>query len=233
LLESQEYIEKYFCTPETTPLRVVRGASPPYSVPHVPRYVVYSPDHSPFLEAIFDTPSLMQLKICDFSEASLHDPAHPEGAKRKLNCPNVHAAPEVIFNELVSPASDIWAMGNTMHQILTGGATVGATAIPGAPGCPKDEVVSEMVRLLGKLPDRWWTRWEARSKYFDEAENWIGDTKTNRTAEPLGSCITAAYLPPDQKGAFEKVLAGIFVYEPQDRLTARDVVRELAYLEEK
>jgi serine/threonine protein kinase len=233
LLESRENIEKYFGTPETTPLRVVRGFSPPYSAPHVPRYVVYSPDQSPFLEAIFDTPSLVQLKICDFSEASLHDPARPEGAKRKLNCPNVHAAPEVIFDELVSPASDMWALGNTMHQILTGGGTEGATVIPGAPGCPKDEVVSEMVRLLGRLPDRWWTRWEARSKYFDEAGKCIGDIKANRTAEPLGSRISAVYLPTDQKRAFQKVLAGIFVYEPQDRLTAGDVVRELAYLEEK
>ncbi|KDR80282.1 hypothetical protein GALMADRAFT_62225 [Galerina marginata CBS 339.88] len=233
LLESQENIEKYFGTPETTPLRVCQGASPPYSAPHVPRYVVYSLDYSPILEAIFETPSLVQLKICDFSEASLHDPASPDGAKRNLNCPNVHAAPEVIFDELVSPASDMWALGNTMHQILTGGGTEGVTVIPGAPGCGKDEVVSEMVRLLGRLPDRWWTRWEARSKYFDEAGKWIVDTKANRTPEPLSSRITEFYLPPDQRRAFEKVLAGIFVYEPQDRLTARDVVRELACLEEK
>ncbi|KDR80219.1 hypothetical protein GALMADRAFT_116853 [Galerina marginata CBS 339.88] len=198
LLESQENIEKYFGTPETTSLRVVPGASPLYSAPHVPRYVVYSPDHSPFLEAIFETPSLVQVKICDFSEASLHDPARPEGVKRKLNCPNVHAAPEVIFDELVSPASDMWALGNTMHQILTGCGTEGATAIPGASRCSRDQVVSEMVRLLGRPPDRWWTRWEARSEYFDEAENRICDTKENKAPEPLGIRINAPLLPPDQ-----------------------------------
>ncbi|KDR80218.1 hypothetical protein GALMADRAFT_61725 [Galerina marginata CBS 339.88] len=234
LLESQENIEKYFGTPQKTLLRIRHGATPPYSAPHVPRYVVHTPDQSCLLEAIFETPSLVQLKICDFSEASLHDPTRPKGVKRKLNCPSVHAAPEVIFDELVSPASDMWAMGNTMHQILTGGRE-GATVIRGAPGCSRDEVVCQMVRLLGRPPDRWWTRWEARSKYFDEAENWIGNTEANRTPKPLGIRFRADYLPLDEQQALQKVLAGIFVYEPQDRLTARDVVSELACfkLEEK
>jgi serine/threonine-protein kinase SRPK3 len=127
----------------------------------------------------------------------LHDPAHPAGTKRKLNCPNVHAAPEVIFDDLASPSSDIWAMGNTMHQILTGGGLEGLTFIPGAEHCSKDDGVAETVRILGKLPETWWSRWEARSKHYDEEGRLTGEMKTNNPRESLGSRISAFYLPDE------------------------------------
>lgn len=229
-MHSPRDIEQYFGEPETTTLRVVRGATPTYGPPHVPQYVVYSPDLFLFLDPFFKNPSAAQIKICDFSEASLHDPTHPEGIKRKLNCPNVHAAPEVIFDDLASPSSDIWAMGNTMHQILTGGGTEGRTFIPGAARCSKDDVVSEMVRLLGRLPEKWWTRWEARSRYRDEEGRPIGKTELE-AREPLESRISTFYLSGAQKTAFAKVLEGIFRYEPQDRLSASDIVTALVSLE--
>lgn len=230
-LHSQRDVERYFGQPETTTLRVIEGTTPPYDPPNVPRYVVYSPDSSLFLEPFFQDSSAAQIKICDFSEASLHDPAHPAGTKRTLNCPNVHTAPEVIFDDLASPASDIWAMGNTMHQILTGGGTEGVTFIPGAERCSKDDVVSEMVRLLGKLPERWWSSWEARSEYYDEEVRPVDGRRTSKVSEPLGSRISTFYLPGEQKTLFEKVLKGIFCYEPRDRLCASEVVTALLLLE--
>ncbi|KAH6877432.1 kinase-like domain-containing protein [Coprinopsis sp. MPI-PUGE-AT-0042] len=219
----------YFGAPETLAIRVVKDASPLYDVPHIPRYVVYSPDSSLFLEPLFENPSLAELKICDFSESSLHDPAtSPSGIKRKLNCPNVHAAPEVIFDDLASPASDIWALGNTIHQIMTGGGTESLTAIPGSPGCSRDEVLCHMVRIFGKLPERWWSRWEKRSEYFDDEGRWVAGKETPSPEGALCSGIPAVYLSESEKEAFRKVLSGIFVYEPEDRLTARGLVEELA-----
>lgn len=32
----------------------------------------------------------------------------------------------------------------------------------------RDEVLAEVVRTFGKLPDRWWGRWEKRPDYFAE-----------------------------------------------------------------
>ncbi|KAG6889004.1 hypothetical protein C0995_004472 [Termitomyces sp. Mi166 len=30
------------------------------------------------------------------------------------------------------------------------------------------EIIIEMIRTFGKLPDRWWTQWEQRDKFFGE-----------------------------------------------------------------
>lgn len=220
----------YFGVPETGALRLVNGAVPPHSAPHVPLYFVELPDHSLFLDHIFKNPSQGEIKICDFSESSLHDPARGS-LKRTMNCPTVYASPEVIFDQLASPSSDIWALGNTMHQILTGGGTEGRTVIPGEVGCSEDEVLCEIVLLLGKLPDRWWAQWKGRPQYFDEEGRWIGNTKAHSTPGQKLSRVTAdAYLAGDEKEVFETALRGIFVYGPQDRLTASDVAREFMFL---
>ncbi|KAH6877435.1 kinase-like domain-containing protein [Coprinopsis sp. MPI-PUGE-AT-0042] len=225
-LKSLDDVEKYFGPPETLAIRLRGGKSPLYEAPHMPRYVVYSPDSELFLGPLFENPSLAELKICDFSESSLHDPAtSPSGIKRKMNCPIVYAAPEVIFDDLASPASDIWALGNTIHQIMTGCGTL--TAIPGRAGCSREEVLCSMVRMFGKLPERWWSRWEKRSEYFDDEGRWIGEKESPSPPRALCTGISATFLSESEKEAFREVLCRIFAYEPEDRLTARGLVKEL------
>ncbi|KAH6877433.1 protein kinase [Coprinopsis sp. MPI-PUGE-AT-0042] len=126
-LKSPDDIEKYFGAPTTLAITLRKGRSSLFNVPHLPRFVVYPAHYTHFYEQLFADPSLAELRICDFSESSLFDPATlvPHGTKRKLNCPDTHLAPEVIFDDLVSPASDIWALGNSMHQIMDGGGTEG------------------------------------------------------------------------------------------------------------
>jgi hypothetical protein len=39
----------------------------------------------------------------------------------------------------------------------------------------EDELLAEMVRFFGKLPEGWWRKWEARGDFFDENGRWLGD----------------------------------------------------------
>jgi serine/threonine-protein kinase SRPK3 len=210
---------------------VWKGASPLYGIPHIPRYVVRSPDPELFLKPLFDNPSLAELKICDFSESHLQEPSTSlQFTKRTMNCPNVYASPEVILDDLASPASDIWALGNTLYQIMTGGWE-SQPAIPGRPGCSRDEVLSSMVRMFGKLPEKWWDRWEKRSEYFDVEGRWVAE-KDPLPCPPVELCarMSRRVLSGSEREAFGKILYGMLAYEPGSRLTARDLVEELTKL---
>jgi serine/threonine-protein kinase SRPK3 len=148
------------------------------------------------------------------------------GAQRKLNCPRVYAAPEVMFDELVSPASDVWAMGNLLHYILSGGQEMGSSVISGRPNPTDEEVLKNIVLALGKLPNPWWQRWEERRKHFDEearpAEGVRGISRLVRTSK--------AYIKEEESEVFEKVLWGMFDYNPRMRLTSREVANRLEWL---
>ena len=167
LFKSREKTKDLLGEPTLLEPRFYSKASPPESSQRVPRYLVYRLSITPILQLIADDPSQSHIKLCDFGESSFHDPGST-GAHRKLNCPRVYAAPEVIFDELVSPASDVWAMGNLLHYILSGGQEMGSSVISGRPNPTDEEVLKNIVLVLGKLPDRWWQRWEERRKYFDE-----------------------------------------------------------------
>ncbi|KAH6903313.1 kinase-like domain-containing protein [Coprinopsis sp. MPI-PUGE-AT-0042] len=238
-MKSSEEVEKYFGAPETLEMRLWKGRNPPFKVPHSPRYVVGLPDYTLFFRQLFDTPSLAELRICDFSESSLHSPdTFPYGTKRKLNCPKVHRAPEVIFDDLASPASDMWALGSTMHQIMTGAGTECDTAMPipvsivgGGPGISTDKVLCAMVQVLGKLPERWWSCWEKRAEYFDEEGQGIqGEQGVEYPPKVLGKEIYAPYVGERVKEVFMKALSQILVYEPGERLKAHELVEELSAL---
>jgi serine/threonine-protein kinase SRPK3 len=228
-LQSPGDIEKYFGTPETFEIRLRKDRSPLFDPPHIPRYIVFPACHSLLFEQIFANPSLAELKICDFGESSLLDPPSTS-TKRHLNCPNVYAAPEVIFDNVASFATDIWALGNTIHHIMDGGSD-GETAIQARLGCSRDEVLCSMVLTLGsKLPERWWNIWEKRKDYFDEEGEWVGGKR------PYGpSALGPRMFPPGsflggRWEAFVEILRRTFAYEPMERLTAPELVKELRCL---
>ncbi|KAH6903328.1 kinase-like domain-containing protein [Coprinopsis sp. MPI-PUGE-AT-0042] len=236
-LKSPDDIEKYFGAPTTLAITLRKGRSSLFNVPHLPRFVVYPAHYTHFYEQLFADPSLAELRICDFSESSLFDPATlvPHGTKRKLNCPDTHLAPEVIFDDLVSPASDIWALGNSMHQIMDGGGTEGRSAIEGESECSMDEILCRMVHAFGsKLPDRWWNAWEKRTEYFDDQGQWVVDPGMFRPRQLLlgRGMYRPSFFPGGTKEAFVEVLRRIFVYEPVERLTAAELVKELGWLKD-
>ena len=213
---SYQDLQKYLGEPYKRPLSV-RDGIPVTSTPHEPKYVVPSPDRLELLRLCLSSPGTVHVKICDFGEAFLWD---VKPAITQLNTPCVYAAPEIIFNDHVSPAVDVWALAVLIHIVLSGGYLL-FNSYHGI----KQEVLREMVLTLGKLPDRWWTKWEDRSQYFDENGMFTGDR--SKLPEVSGKFLK---MPPDRMEGkeleeFERVIRMMVSYEAVDRISVAEVVR--------
>lgn len=163
---------------------------------------------------------MANIKICDFGEAFVWE---GKPSRIKLNTPCVYAAPEIIFEDLISPATDVWAMAVFVHTVLSGGADL-FISLHGL----NKEVLREMVLTLGKLPERWWTTWENRSEFFDED----GTLTADRKKLPRGSVrflkISSSRMGEKELIELEKVLRIMVSYEIRDRIPTSEVVRLLS-----
>jgi len=209
-------LQKYLGDPYKRPL-LARDGKPVTSTPHKPNYVVASPEPLQLLQLCLSSPEAVCVKICDFRESF---PWDVKPMITRLNTPCVYAAPEIIFHDHVSPAMDIWALAVFIHIVLSGGSFL-FDSYYGI----KQEVLREMVLTLGKLPDRWWTKWEDRSQYFDESGTFIGDR--TKLSPVSGKFLK---IPPDRMEAkeleeLERVIRMMVSYEVVDRVSAAEVVR--------
>lgn len=144
-----------------------------------PAYVVESPSMSTLL-----SPSLLSgdITVIDFGTAfflSHRDPplsssspsALPTDEDKKkeednipiaVGIPAAYAAPEVMFDNVASKASDVWALACTIFH-MRAGFDIFESYFGGY-----DEALGHMVCTLGKLPYSWWRRWEGRKDQFDD-----------------------------------------------------------------
>ncbi|KAF9003351.1 kinase-like domain-containing protein [Cyathus striatus] len=132
---------------------------------HRPTMVVYSGHQlPPLLEICLSSPDNVHIKICDFGESFIYNPPSQLHKPFDFNMPLRYRAPEILFNDIVSPApsTDIWALG-VLYMIINEKHSPFITD-----SIDKDEVIQWMVMILGKLPDKWWVRWAARAKYFNK-----------------------------------------------------------------
>lgn len=100
----------------------------------------------------------------------------------ELGIPENYLPPELLLEEedAISPACDLWALGCTLFEIRQ--------QIPLFYMIfDKDELLAEIVRFFGKLPEPWWGKWEAREDFFDSQGRWIrdGDTEEEWTLEVI------------------------------------------------
>ncbi|KAF8149448.1 kinase-like domain-containing protein [Crassisporium funariophilum] len=214
---SQQQMLQYFGEPRKR-LLTRRDREPTTTSPHVPAYLVTSPDAADLLKVcLTPTPTndIPHIKICDFGEAFLWK-GTPRS--RNLNTPRVYAAPEVIFHSPISPATDVWALAVLMHMILSGGMSL-FSSYRG----DEDEVVREMVLILGKLPEPWWRQWKGRKEWFDGNGIFTGD----RTKLPpvSGKLVKVFGMGEEDRKAFERLVKKMVCYEMKDRISADEVVR--------
>ncbi|KAI1912488.1 hypothetical protein LOZ65_005977 [Ophidiomyces ophidiicola] len=100
-----------------------------------------------------------------------------------------------------------------------------------------DQVLQEHVEMIGKLPDPWWSQWEAGSDIFDDdgtknvkehlqqyyinsSRGWDQrlDMQNNfRVREGFATLL------PEEGQAFNKMLRLMLVFEPQKRATIEEV----------
>lgn len=152
-----------------------------------------------------------------------------------LGIPENYLPPEVIIDDenAIGPACDLWALGCTLFEIRRQMQIF--YMVYG-----KDELLTEMVQYFGRLPEKWWSKWEARPEYFNEEGQRINlDGTMKETKITLEAALRhEVSLPPQKEGDEKKVLeiseeeiaschdllTKLFQYDPEKRLSAVEVV---------
>ncbi|KAK7409341.1 hypothetical protein QQX98_008465 [Neonectria punicea] len=207
--------------PKKTEVRSVSGGILPASSP---RYLVLPADIDRLgAEYLTD-----QICVIDFGE-SFPISSPPDD----LGIPEHYLPPEVLLEEAnaIGPACDLWALGCTLFEIRE--------QIPLFYMIPDDqELIAEMVRFFGKLPEGWWDKWEGRADYFDEQGQWLRPTSHDWSLEVALSKPSSFIPGPDHTEgmptslitpvAEQKLMADLlyklFRYEPGERLSTEEVL---------
>jgi hypothetical protein len=95
-----------------------------------------------------------------------------------------------------------------------------------------DDITAEHVDTLGKLPSRWWGKWEARDEYFDES----GEPNQGRQVRSWKDCFEKHIQIPrqqaeipgfdaEEKAAVLHMLESMLSFEPEKRSNANDILR--------
>jgi hypothetical protein len=95
-----------------------------------------------------------------------------------------------------------------------------------------DDITAEQVDTRGSLPPRWWEKWEARHKYFDEngkpncgrqIRSW-----EDRFEKHIQLPRQDAGIPGfdvEEKAAVMDMLRSMLSFEPEKRLTAQEILK--------
>ncbi|KAI9703361.1 MAG: hypothetical protein M1836_007929 [Candelina mexicana] len=166
------------------------------------------------------------ISILDFGEASF-----ASESRRQWHTPILLQAPEALLGEPVGQPTDIWAFACTIFAIFNN-KSLFEGFMPNA-----DDVLSEIVDTLGRLPNHWWRKWEQRGEFYEEdgRKKTDGLVEEYREVKPLAVRLRRMRSsPPAAKEAeqlSEEDLAGLqqlmercLRYKPEDRATAEDIL---------
>ncbi|PYH37021.1 kinase-like protein [Aspergillus neoniger CBS 115656] len=165
-----------------------------------------------------------RVKITDFGSSFFFGKEPLE-----LHTPTALLPPEAFFQDPITPAADIWTLGCTLYDIL------GERPLFETWADDPDDVIGEMVSTLGKLPKKWWQRWEKRPEFFLENGSWNPNFNRIQTPEfrPLdqrlwqmgrGETLRICELQEMEMASFKRLLEGMLAYEPLERVSAREAM---------
>ncbi|EEH41372.2 kinase domain-containing protein [Paracoccidioides lutzii Pb01] len=174
------------------------------------------------------------IMIADFGEAF-----DPQGTRPfSAHTPLLLAPPESRFAEPgesddhLSFPGDIWTLACSIWDVFGSGPPFEAFPVT------LDEVTIEHVEMLGKLPDRWWSKWEERSNWFEDGHKnvketlrqWYGNSTrdwTQRFTEYIRHPRERKRFDTfstEEENAFCDMMKSMLVLEPSKRATIEKVV---------
>lgn len=150
-------------------------------------------------------------------------------SRYQLNIPDKYCAPEANFAEKenlpLGFPSDVWSLGVGIFELF-GGSLFEASPDP-------DDMLEDMINVLGKPPQRWWDMWEAKEDFFSGGEEWDENGHSPQIAHVLleermrvwvdryqGDSMTTEEIE-DLHDLFKQILR----WEPDDRPTADELLR--------
>lgn len=131
-----------------------KGSTQGHDEPSTPQYLVYPVKwQNVSTQYIGEKPCLV-----DFGE-SFEASQPPED----LGTPGPYRSPELILDNAAGFGSDLWALGCTLFEIRTGRKLFNPF------DDDDDTYLDEMVQVLGKLPEPWWsTTWTERKRLYKD-----------------------------------------------------------------
>jgi hypothetical protein len=164
--------------------------------------------------------------LVDFGEAF----APSREARCESRAPLKIRPPEPGFEPArpLSFPSDIWMLACTIWEILGNRPLFGDTFF-----MTEDKITRDQVDTLGVLPPEWWSKWEARGKWFTDAGEPITAEHPHRTLEAkFEICVQRARteramptIDPQERDAIFVMLRSMLKFRPEARATASDVLQ--------
>jgi serine/threonine protein kinase len=180
-----------------------------------------------------------EILVIDFGES--YDVTNPP---EELGIPESYRAPELLLENTPGFGCDLWALGCTLFEIRTGRKLFDMF---------DDDVDSHlfhMVRMLGPLPEPWWsTTWKRRKEFFkDETDSLGRAVMVDRLSKEQSDQPTedrsiewalrrglhywdlgpgeefGREIPPDEVEQLADLLTKILQYEPSRRLTVAEAL---------
>lgn len=88
----------------------------------------------------------------------------------------------------------------------------------------EDEVLYNMVLILTRLPEPYWSHWTNRKLYFDEDGKWVGDNRKLSTNARTFLRIGSSAMDAEERSMFEDLLRKMVVYDLEERIKIYEVV---------
>lgn len=169
--------------------------------------------------------------VSDFGESYLL----PDTSRTYSNSPASYAPPEGRFGQgqELSYSADIWSLACTIWDII------GQRPLFEPWAATADDITSDQVDLLGKLPADWWALWDARREYFTEdgevdpaADNRSHDSVRRGWEHKFSLGIEEArkkegmeIMCDAEKLSFLAMMKSMLIFQPKERPSAEEVLK--------
>ncbi|PMB65357.1 SRSF protein kinase 1 [Beauveria bassiana] len=219
-LWSDEELLEHCGEPELEKLQTFDDKPIPPGVPHIVTMPIWFPMERVNRLSLSDA----RIVLADFGEAhrSLQE-------SKFVSCAPEYCRPPEARFEPTRPksfSSDIWTLACSVW------GTLARTPLFSMYWPTEDAVTSLQVEALGKLPDEWWEKWDARSKYFTEDGQPIRTnsdplrTLCSRFSDAMqeGRLRHKETMGFDERKALFAMLQSMLLYRPEQRCTIKEVL---------
>ncbi|KAM0668849.1 hypothetical protein ACQRIU_002411 [Beauveria bassiana] len=219
-LWSDEELLEHCGEPALEKLQTFDDKPIPPGVPHIVTMPIWFPMERVNRLSLSDA----RIVLADFGEThrSLQE-------SKFVSCAPEYCRPPEARFEPTRPksfSSDIWTLACSVW------GTLARTPLFSMYWPTEDAVTSLQVEALGKLPDEWWEKWDARSKYFAEDGQPIRTnsdplrTLCSRFSDAMqeGRLRHKETMGFDERKALFAMLQSMLLYRPEQRCTIKEVL---------
>ncbi|KAH7303479.1 kinase-like domain-containing protein [Stachybotrys elegans] len=216
---------------------VLKGSERGHIIPYVPQYLVYPVAW----EKVPTKYTSGESCIIDFGQSFYIN--KPQGEN---GLPTPYRSPELLLENSITVGIDLWALGCSLFEIRTGRKLFNYF------DDDDDEYLNDMVQVLGKMPEPWWSKtWTKRLIFYEDDVDaagrpiGVGDEEDSggsyHPSVPhgarslLGKLRTGVWyvdstgvhrdITPEEMNVFAELLGSLLQWDPKARWTAKAIMQ--------